>query len=284
MESIETLSAFFKLFELCGLQHFSLQNVIKKNQSRRSKIIHFVYFILLFAFNLFAVVIYVHGLVKLRERSISTRNMLTVLIKFTYNVGLVAAIIAGLVEGLVNMKQFKIIIALAIRLGKIFSSDFQFHSNYAKFKQVLTIRISGFFLVALTAIFILLSTSEHDVHIIFVIVIIVPELFVSMILVTFNFYVQLVNFQLECLVLVVIKSFRQAQFERSFAYKALSARRCYYLICKMNRLVNSVLRYSMLIVVTILVIGFISTTYDDFIKQILAHHTRKLLCKVLKWH
>lgn len=281
MESIEALSGFFKLFQFFGLQHFSLRDVINKSQSRRSKIFHFVYFIFLFTVNMLAATDYVYHLVQLREKNIPTKNMLTILIRFSFNVGLVAAIVAGLFECFVNMHRFKMIIALAIRINQIFSSDFNVHSNYPKLRRELAIKFISFFLVTLMLICFMLTTA-NKIHIKFVIVFLVPMLLVSMVLIAFNFYVQLVNFQLENLVSVVMVTFGRApqmQLARSLALKALSMRRCYFLICKMAKLVNNVLRLSILIVVTILVIGLISTIYDDLIKQILSHQTKTLFCK-----
>lgn len=156
--------------------------------------------------------------------------------------------------------------------------------NYVEVNKQLAVKISAFYLLALILIASTVMTHSFTTkQTIVVMVLMVPQLFVVTILVVFNFYIELVNFQLKNLAEALIRTFASydnVRNEKNRKNKILTIRQCYLLICQISKLVNKVLRYSILLVVVILIIGLVNKTYENLIQQIIERRTKKILGKV----
>lgn len=283
MDSIENLSAFFKFFEFCGLQHFSLQDVIRHNQSKRSKWLHRLHFCSLLIVNLFAIIIHFHYLLDSIDEKILATHFLTLSIRIVFSIGFIAAVIAGLVESLINKKKFQMIIVLMMKISKIFATDLNSILHYSKFKKWLAVKVSVFYLLTTVLIASILLSVELDIaQAVIFLLLTIPQVVTVTILIVFNFYIELVNFQLENLVYYLSQSFSSivdVRNKRSDRNNILIIRQCYHLICEMSKLVNIVFRYSILIVMVVMIIGAINKTYEELITQILNQETKKILGK-----
>lgn len=282
MESIDTLRPFFKFFEVCGLQHFSLKDVVSNKQSKLSKFCRGIYFIILLFINLISIFFYLVNLIIAIDERIAA-NFMTILIRLVFNSGVVAAIVAGLAESLLNKKMFQEILVLLMKLSKTFSDELNHKLNYLAFKKQLAIKVSVFYLLVTTLMASIIAINNFDaVEMIVFVILMVPQVFVVTILVVFNFYIELVNFQLKNMAKALMKTFvsyDNVQNLRNHKNKVLSIRQCYEIVCKISKLVNKVLRCSIFLVVVVFIIGLVNKAYEDLIRQIIDRRTKKVVGK-----
>lgn len=286
MESIENLSQFFKFFEICGLQHFSLKDVGRNKQSKLLKCCRGFYFSMLLFINSISILMFFVNLIIGIDETILATHLMSILIRLVFNVGVIAAILAGLAETLLNKKKFQKILIVLMKLSITFSVELNHKLNYVSFKKKMSVKVSTFYLFAtLLMVFIISGNTFGIAEAIGALFVMVPNVFVVTIMVVFNFYIELVNFQLENLDKALMKTFLSCgnvQNVQNHKNKMLSIRQCYQVVCEISKLVNKVLRYAIFLVVVVFIIGLVNKTYEDLIRQAIERRTKQIFRKAMK--
>lgn len=267
MADIEELSGFFKYFELCGVQSFSLRDLKEDRPPTLSKMFHSIYFVFLLAVLPYTMHYFFksYAIDSFQEKRFMIEVMTRVL---SYT--LISSVVFGLLESNFKSGKFKTFIRLSKKLTKILNQTFLLHSNYRAMKWKFVVVILLFTLLIFTNVLTLgLAALKVDDSIFPALIGFFPVYFEVLILVVFNFYVELINFELENLVTVVSKSIEKSAFSKTVNFnssKAFAVCRCYKIIYDMSLLVDNFLRYSVLTVWSCLVMATISNIYNNLIE------------------
>lgn len=267
MANIEDLSSFFIFFEFCGIQSFSLSDLKKPKQPKLSKVLHSIYFLFLLAVLPYTMhYFFVSYAISSFEAKKFMIDVMTRVLGYT----LVSSVVSGLLESNFKSKKFQKFILLAKKLTKIHDQTFLFNTSHESLKRKFRVAIPVFTALIFTNVLTLgLTAIEVNDSIWPAIFGFFPVYFEVLILVVFNFYVELVNFELENLVAVVSKSVETKVFDRTVNFnssKAFAVCRCYKIIHEMSLLVDNFLCYSVLIVWSSLVMATISNIYNNLIE------------------
>ena len=284
MVGIEALSDFFRFFEIIGLQNFSLKDLNEREQSKKSKILHGInagFLVTLSSLLMISLALLV------RPKSLHFKNVKE-LVQYVIGIGLSTALmvvtIVGVLETYFKADQFKKIIALTKQISVLCSAEFNFDVDYKKFARNLMKKFMIFVsIVVVVQIAIFVSMIVANVSIRAIALLLFPRIFMHSVMVIFNFYVELVNFQLNNLIEIVDSTIgRQKKLSKNRYHQneALSMRQCYNFIFQMSQLTNHALRISVLIITLVLITTVITMTYENLVEKISGVQIFKRLSKL----
>lgn len=267
MSNIEDLHIIFKYFELCGIQNFSLNDLKESKQSMQSKIIHFFYFIFLvvtlpYAMHYFFFSYPISGF---EPKKFMINVMMRVL-----GCTLISSVVFGLLESNFKSRKFQSAIRLVKKLAKIYNQTLMFHPSFKALRNKFAYAVPIFITLNFLNVLALgLSAVNANDSIFPALIGFIPVHFELLVLFVFNFYVELINFEIEILIFVVSKSMKINIFDKTVNFtstKAFAICRCYRIIHEMSSLVNDFLCYSSVIVWSNLVMASISNIYNNLIE------------------
>lgn len=286
MAGVKSLGGIFKLFELLGLQHFSFKDLkdAEAKQSR-TKTVHKVYFGFLFVFFSSMATNFLVHIFMSRSKFAEAENFVKVIIGILLSFGILVGSLVGLIESYLKRQSLAAIVLLATEISKLCASDFEYQICYQPLKRRLVKKIASlyFFCLVLSGIIIATTISSNG-SLLGVLFGLLTQIFFVTVAALLIVYVDLVNFQLENLLEIVqnhVIDCGESLKAKEKRERALSVRKCYHLIFEMAQLANKVLRFSQLLVLTILILGMINSVYENLIEGMITFNARKRSRKIL---
>lgn len=269
MAGVEALSGFFRFFEIFCLHNFSFEELEVARQSRRSKFWHKAYFVTLLVLFSTLMTFYVVVVVVKTNDEFNAKTFLLKSIKTVVNFALICSMISGIIESSVNSNEIRDIIRTATEIKLLCGSSFGWVINYQTLKKTLVIKIIFCFFIFETYQFGLLTfelLANEPLAGLFLGIL--PQHFIGVIMIFYNFYIELVNFQLENLVQIVSKVLGcgNSSGRNPIDFETVSkVGQCFKMISEMAETVNSVLRRAVMIVFLILVVITICLIYENLV-------------------
>lgn len=195
----EDLNSCLILFELTGLQCFSLKSLTQDNAENRPSISRTVFMLVLFVFVNALVIFYVHHDHSIIEGDLTSKNVIIYVIKQSMNVGLVALLSVSFLQSYTSTQSIKKIYLNSKEIARL-CLKFKLNIDFKKIKKDAWKRIwamLGFILVMHGSV--MLAHLNCPNNILQLILGIFPMLFLLMIVFKFVFYVNIVNHQLQLL-------------------------------------------------------------------------------------
>lgn len=274
MANIESLKVFFYFFEVCGVHHFSFNDLNKKKPSRWQKIFHTAYAMFLLIFYITLMEIYKTYYPK---NIMNKKKFMIFVMKAAMRFGLLLIVIFGIAESFIKQEKFKRILKLSKKLSMIYASKSSMQYSFNSLKSKMAIKFVLFmFMFTLKEISKSVAIQSFNIPSAAVLIGILPVFFMYSTVLAFNFYVELVNFELSNFLNFVFiasknerqnKLFLKSNFDNT---NITAASRLYQMIYEMSRLVNNVLRYTILILWSVFVITIINNIYSHLIEASLS--------------
>lgn len=195
----EDLNSCSILFELTGLQYFSLKSLTKDNVENRPSISRTAYMLVLFVFINSLAVSYVHHDHSIIKGDLTSKNLIMFVIKHSMNVGLVAILSVNLLQSYATTKSIKKIYLNSEEIARL-CLKFKLNIDFKKIKKDAWKRIwmmSGVIFVMHGSV--ILAHINCPNNVLQQILGILPIFFMLMIAFKFVFYVNIVNHQLQLL-------------------------------------------------------------------------------------
>jgi 7tm Chemosensory receptor len=191
------------LFELIGLQYFSLKTLsAKSNLNERVAIVRVIYMAVLMA--LVSVCVFVFTAINKDPwalKDATAKNVLMLTVKNSIGVLLIAGVFVSMIESLVSTKNFKKIFANTQKVDELATSEFKVSMDFGKIGRKAWRRF-----VTMTILFIFLhgapmvasmQSPNRGIKLIVASTGAIPMFLLIMLLFRFVFFVDLVNQQLE---------------------------------------------------------------------------------------
>lgn len=273
MANIESLKGFFYVFEVCGIHHFSVDDLSKRTPSRWKKMFHAIYsaFLLIFLITLIEIYITFYP-----ENVMNKKKFMIYVMKAAMRFGFLLIVVTGVVESFIKKEKFKRIFKLSKKLSTIYASKSNVQYSFTSLKKKLSIKFVVFVLMfALKEVSKGIAVQSIKIPITSVLIGTLPVFYMYTTVLAFNFYVELINFELSNflnLVLNVANSERQSKLFLKSNFDGINisvASRLYQIVYEMSRLVNNVLRYTILILWSVFVITIINNIYSHLIEATL---------------
>lgn len=269
MAGVEALSRFFRLFEVFCLHNFSFSELEITKQSKRSKFCHKIYFVVLLLMFSTLMTFYVVVVVEKTHEEFNARTFILKSIKSLVNFALICAMICGLIEASVNSNKTRDVIKTAREIKNLCESSFGWTICYKNLKKTLIKKIIFCFFVFEVYLFgLMILELLVGEPITGMLLGIAPQHFIGTIMIFFNFYIELVNFQLKNLVQIVSTSLRYENILNCnpINHELISkVGECFKTICEMADTVNKILRRAVFIVFLILVVITICLIYENLV-------------------
>lgn len=191
------LNSCLVIFELSGLQYFSLKSLTSENVNSRPSWVRLVYMLVLLVILTGLVLASIYIEEEESDQSLTTRNLLGFIIQQSMNAGLILVTVTTLIESYLSTQNMKQLYLNQKEIVQTYSQHFDVIIDFKKVKKMATRR--GLALIVfylgingvLTAIHL-----ETEKYLLLFLIGLVPVLFLFMAVLKFLFYVSTVNEQL----------------------------------------------------------------------------------------
>lgn len=262
MTNLKLLSGYFRVFELFGLQYFCFKALVENVQQKRSKLFYLIYFIFLLVSFSVSMTIYVAATGDDHIR-FNIKTGFNYIIKVIIELGLIAIMIGGLIESYVKTSQLQEIVKKAKEISSFCKTEFNHLIDYENFNKTWHKKTYCLAILLFSAHGLMCLTFYVTTGIFLPLLIGFPPVIVlALIVFKFAFYVDLVNFQLENMHKVMLKSSCSKKTKQYHNCKILAFRRCYILIYDMAGNVNSGSSACLLMILTFFIVVIISAGYE----------------------
>ena len=275
MTNFEVLKLFFKVFEIFGLQYFSFKDLERIKNDKRPGKFHIFYFLFVLILFSSTMILYVAFTIDTREKRITVKTGFNVMIRFFMNFGLIFTIVAGIIESFVKTDQLKDLYTKIKEVSSMCLSHFDFEIDYSSFHKAWRIKFfTGLILYIISySEFILFNAHPRKAFFNFAIGFF-PILFFGLIVFKLSFHVDLVNFQLQNLnilmskeVFLKINPTNSVNIKYILQSRALAVRKIYNLIYDISEIVNNFFAFSALSTIVVLTIIIINTSFRCIVEM-----------------
>lgn len=196
----EELNSFFVVFELMGLQNFSLKSLTAENAKTRPAIVRLIYFVILFLLNTFIMTtFFFHDEIGIQEE-VTAKNVLMYAIQHSMNFGLIMVLLTGLVQSFTSTCGTKRIFLNFKEIIKQVQQEFGIVIDFSRIRKASWRRLSVMLIFyGISHVTTFLSQISSASGIVPFILGIFPIVFLLMIVYKYIFYVGMVNHQLQFL-------------------------------------------------------------------------------------
>lgn len=296
-------SSSLLIFEVLGLQYFSLKLLSCKTLWTRPSIVRTVYMILLLIFMTGISVWFVTSEAVLETSStVTAKNVLTFALQHSLNLGLILVVIVSMVQSYFTTPKVKKIYLNFKEITDIALDHFNIKKD---FKQVrkgaikrITVVVSSFVVLHLTSFFFRFGSVNDTIP---MLVGAIPVFYLIMVGYKYVFYVAMVNHQMRCVLrlleeafkrpLIITKNIENIKFNLTNTQivkkyenpmtKLLAVRRTFNLVYENGTLINESNGLTILIVLVDLVIAITASEYEIFVVVVGGLPPEKLIGKIL---
>lgn len=282
MESVEVLHGFTRYFEYFVLQHFSLKSIGNLSKSKRIDFRYKIYFAftillltLIAAYLIFFTTIF--GYSKLHK--INAKNLLNVLLQFSTTFGTIFLNVMCSMECYFKTTKSKEIFLLLHEVGNIFEAHLPYKMELMKFRNQMIKQLIMIILliVSIFTIFAIVTQMKSQHAFMALILGQILILFIYMTIIRFAFYVSIVNFSLECIIMnlkalfpsksiadskiITVENSSSSDIKQKLLYLRKACNKTY----ELSTIVNSLMEISILFIVAWCVINVTSSGYHLFL-------------------
>jgi hypothetical protein len=282
----ETLNSCLIVFELMGLQYFSLKSLTQDNLKTRPSILRTMFMLVLFAFLTTVVILYVTSeqVISTKNENVTAKNFVTFAIHHSLNAGLVFVISASLIQSFISTSEVKKIFLNAKEISKLTQEEFDIIIDFKKIKKSASRRmlvLTSFFGIIHAVAFFLSSRSIADITP--MLLEIIPISYLLITVYKFIFYVGMVNEQLKLVAKLLngiyeyipsktvetynvhLVNVKPAKKYKDPLRKLLAARKIFNLVYANGVLINESNGFTMLLVIMNLVVAIAAAGYEMFV-------------------
>ena len=286
--NMEELNSSLIIFELMGLQYFSLKLLTLKNASERPSITRTVYMLVVLVVMTAIAFWFVttEAVLKNEAENLTAKNILTFAIQHSLNFGFTLVIVSSVVQSFVTNSKVKKIYLNIREVADIAQESFNVKVNFTAIKRTLSrklkILVVSFLSLQLTIFFI---KSEPRPDVVAMLVGIIPMMYLLMVAYKFVIYVSMVNSQMKFVLKLIEEVFKEPPIpiktvdaiNINFMHakrinkneypmrKLLAVRRIFNLIYDNGKLINESNGFTILIVLIDLVIAITASGYKVFV-------------------
>lgn len=298
----EEMNSFLIIFEVMGLQYFSLKSLnfdkLKKRPSARRTLLMLTLLIFMTFVTFFF--IKVDQDKSENHHRLEAKTFITFTIHHSMNIGLVVVILSSIVQSFMSNWKVEKIYQNAKEIAKVSFEEFNVVIDFKKIKKASQKRLAAlltlFLSVHFTTRFLHTNTFEDIVVMFFAVL---PVLYLVMTVFKFVFYVGMVNCQLGFTAKLIENIFKKPQtlaletvnLQKIFVKpskkfedplrKLIAARKILNLTCENGALVNDSNGFTLLLVLTDLVIALTVSGYEIFVIVIGGMPTKQVPRKLI---
>lgn len=191
------LDSCLVIFEISGLQYFSLKSLTAENVKTRPSWVRLIYMLILLV-SLTALIlwqVYIENVES--SKSVTTRNLLGFIIQQSMNLGLILVIVTTLIQSYTSTASMRQFYLNQKEIVNTYSRHFDIIIDFKKLKKMATRR--GLVLIVFYFVINGIITVVHvetEKHLLLFAIALLPVLFLFMTVLKFLFYVSVVNEQL----------------------------------------------------------------------------------------
>lgn len=281
MDKVVALEMFTKLFQLCGLQFFSLKSLERKVKRKYPSPFYSIYMLIILAW---ATIFVFFSFEDNMASSYASENYLSVVIKFLNYMNYIASIYICVVLSFFKNSDLKKFFQHSMKIKDLCLNEFDFEMDFRKVWRKLVVWSLVYAAYFLTLLYRVLSSPSGNT---FVSSIVLPiswvliAVYVQMIAFRFNFYVQVLNFHLK----TINKLLRENFLSNSSDYaaknlktikilkvslndylnknKITTLQKMYLLIKEMAECVNSTMGFAVMLRLFMVITNMIRFGYDS---------------------
>lgn len=291
-----------RIFELFGLQYFSVKTVLNEGVPRRLPYLRGIYMLFLLLLYSGALSIYLISTQNELNLHVTAKTILTYAIQHSMKIGMFLVILVSLLQSFLSTNKMAQIYDNVRKIVVIVAEDYKINCDFKKIKRKLTrdaILLVVFF--AITQISLLVLTSQTMQESIYQMCYLIVIFLLLLIAFKFVFYVQIVNNHLKELnkLLEGIFNIQPARTIEDFNVnlipvkvskitddifkKFLSAKKIYNILYENGSLLNESMGITMLIVLIILVISLTASGYQIFVILVAGTEKDKIIGKAVNF-
>jgi hypothetical protein len=280
----DELSSFGFLFEVLGLQYFSLKQLKDENDAKRPAFVRAIYLLVLSIFLLCVSCFFVYSDREGFSTNVTAKTFLTYAIDNSMNVGMLFVLISSTVQAFFTTKKIKNLYINNRKIVQMIASDYDLRINFKSIHKTVKryLAIVGLYFLLSHGLILIASASSMQKFLVYVIGTF-PMFFLMMSVFKFVFYVEMVNRQIEILTSLIksifqehpLKSLEQLHLHlTSIKYmrladnvfkKFVSAKKQYNVLYENAGLINESMGLTILILLIVLVITLTSSGYQVFV-------------------
>lgn len=272
------------LFEMFGLQYFSLKSLKDHGVPQKLPYLRAIYMIFLIFLYTSLMAIYVFTDESFLDRRVTAKTVLTYTIQHSMKIGLFLVIFSSVLQSFLSTKKLATIFENFRKVFEITSEDFNVTQNFIKIKQRFKINVTLMIIFLLsTQVFLIVMDTKSFEEFIFLCCGTLPIIFVLLTVFKFVFYVQMINHELKMLSNLVEGIFRLQspkiieqldlhlisvkphRFYDDVFKKFVSAKKIYNILYENGSLLNGSMGFTMLVLLIVLVITLTASGYQIFV-------------------
>lgn len=271
MNEITTLDGVFKIFEVFGFQTFSIESELNPKTENRRRVWSTLYLLLVWA-TFTTSLLLISKMIWEEFSETFGQEGLSFFMKFVDTTNLLVSVFAMLLLALLRKRNMIKFFKDAREISRIWKQEFNHEVNYRQLKHAMLVINVCFVLhyVVAQAVVMLLKESAYDRMLNSFRAIIYESVFLMD--VQFNFYVQIIRFNLKQLIRVMSENLCDAQVvvsqenrdRSSQTMKILACRKIFFLIKKMSDEVNSAMGAVVLLMLTQIILSFLRNGFTFF--------------------
>lgn len=278
MDKISVLNNSTKVFQVFGLQCFSLNSLNEKNGKKYPSLTHLLHLVFMFIMLTlsFGSLFFIAKSMKTQLDTTAENNLITVTRSFTRNL-LIIAYTVSLALSFLKCGSMKRFFQNTKTISEICARELNHKVNYKNLNRnlwmVLIFSLAPVFFAVLFVI--LHDLSTNDLNDLYKLITFFPILFNLLLYVRFYFYVRILNFQLELLETLISSKFSSGAITKGFievsTLKNLGRKNFrevrafnYLLVKDMTKQVNSSMSWIVLILILLFVLSLIRFGYQAF--------------------
>lgn len=278
------LNSSLLIFEILGLQYFSLKSLKKENVTARPSIFRFLYMLVLVTIISALMICFIMFRTIPMDQKVTAKNALTFAIQNMISVCIILVVCISFLQSFVSTPLVKRIFLNSKEIAELVYNDFRIFIDLNKMRKATWRRLSIMLVFLCTVHGSITSVHLHSMKdVLFMFVLILPILFLLMISFKFVFYVRMVNIELKLLKNILDEIYTQLKLNQTRIFvlptalkieeppsedrlqKLIVARRIYNLIYENGLLINSSNGLTILILLMTLVVTLTASGYELFV-------------------
>jgi 7tm Chemosensory receptor len=284
MEKVSSLASAFKIFEVAGIQHFSLKSVTDETKvpSKTKRILTFLHYCTVWILYLSSLVFIIFA--KIFDSDSGSeyleQNKLSFLLELVRVLSGFAAAFSNLVLSWNENQSFVKFFMNAEMISDVWNKEFDRQISYKKLEQTFKVLFGFFLIICAIAVFITVNSciKESPDHLLLFLNLwkIIPRLVVNVIILKFNFHVRIINFHLNIMRQMIVETYldndettnskiiRVKEVNSQKPKKALMLQNVFSAIKEMCDQISSSMGLPILFLLVMIFVTFVKSVYAFF--------------------
>lgn len=275
------LKSFLNIFELLGLQYFSITELNVDNFKKRPTFLRAIFMLVLITIVCSLMIFFVTNETSAVEGKVTAKNVIMYAVKRSFNLGMILVCCSSIVQSFVSTKKMKKVFMNIRQVVEIAKVEFDVCVDFKRFKKS-ALRKLWFLLLFFATIHGSVTLFYWNEENLFIKMFFgaIPVVFLLIIVYKIVFFIALINYQLELLSDIItdifqyhpIKIIENINFHLTSVKtiedpleKSRFARKIFNIIFESGALINSSNGLTMLLMLSTLVISLTVSGYETFV-------------------